>query len=41
MLWRFGQIAPAVVAALALAGCSFFAPDPPPLDLASDEAARS
>jgi len=41
MLRRFWQIAPTLVAALALAGCSFFASDPPPMDIASDAAARS
>jgi len=41
MLRRIWHFAPIVAGALALAGCSFFASDPPPMDIASDAAARS
>src|SRR5262245_27901759 len=41
MFGRFWHTLPILAAALALAGCSSFASDPPPMDIASDAAARS
>src|SRR5262245_16623390 len=41
MFGRLWHIAPAVAVALMLCACSSFASDPPPLDVASDQAARS
>src|SRR5262245_22137155 len=41
MLGRLSRTAPALALALLLCGCSVFASDPPPLDIASDQAARS
>lgn len=41
MLRRLWPFAPAAVAAVALCGCSFLAGDPPAVDIASDQVARS
>jgi hypothetical protein len=41
MLGRLFRPAPALAVALLLCGCSVFASDPPPMDIASDQVARS